>query len=160
MNLRALAGTASFAGSQERLRALVSLRVFADFARRMRGPRALSSAVFGEMIDDTRCPMAEDRHPGISMHRLPVGGGFVGFLFAAGSALIFVLGFPALWYFVLLAVLLGLGIAVLLGKVHEHRSDRDRPLSILTAQAKPARARTNRDQPRLLCSLPRFNPAR
>lgn len=123
-------------------------------------PRALSFTAFGEMIDRARCPMAEHRHPGISMHKLPVGGGFVGFLFAAGSALIFVLGFPALWYFVLFAALLGLGIAVLLGMVHERRSDRDRPLSILTAPAKPTRARPNRDQPRLLCSLPRFNPAR
>ena len=100
--------------------------------------------------------MAEDRHPGISMHKLPVGGGFIGFLFALGSALIFVLGFPTLWYFVLFAALLGLGIAVGLRMVHRHRSDRDRPLSILTAQAKPTRAETKRDQPRLLRSVPSF----
>jgi len=32
--------------------------------------------------------MSEDRHPGINMHKLPVGGGFVGILFALGSAVI------------------------------------------------------------------------
>lgn len=100
--------------------------------------------------------MADDRHPGISMHKLPVGGGFVGFVFAAGSALIFVLGFPALWYFVAFAALAGLGVTVLLRMVHEHRSDRDRPLSILAVPAKQARAEANRDQPRLFRSVPSF----
>ncbi|MGA7755515.1 MAG: hypothetical protein WCB05_21980 [Candidatus Sulfotelmatobacter sp.] len=38
--------------------------------------------------------MAANRHPGITMHKISFGGGFVGFLFAAGSSLIFVLGFP------------------------------------------------------------------
>jgi len=103
--------------------------------------------------------MTEDRHPGISMHKLPVGGGFVGFLFAAGSAFIFVLGFPTLWYFVALAAVLGLGIAVLLRMVHEHRSDRARPLSILAAPSAPTRAETNRDHPRLLRSVLSFIPA-
>jgi len=32
--------------------------------------------------------MSEDSHPGITMHKLSFGGGFVGLLFAAGSALI------------------------------------------------------------------------
>lgn len=103
--------------------------------------------------------MAENRHPGISMHKLPVGGGFVGFLFAAGSAIIFVLGFPTLWYFVALAALLGLGVAVLLRMVHEHRSGRDRPLSIFAAAPTPTRAETNRDQSRLHRSVASFIPA-
>jgi hypothetical protein len=75
--------------------------------------------------------MAEKRHPGITMHKLSFGGGFVGLLFAAGSALIFVLGFPTLWYFVALAFALGIGIAVLLKIVSEGRSERNKPLSIL-----------------------------
>jgi len=54
--------------------------------------------------------MAGDRHPGITMHKLPVGGGFIGAVFAIGCSLIFVIGFPTLWYFVALAF--GLGIAV------------------------------------------------
>ncbi len=75
--------------------------------------------------------MAEKRHPGITMHKLSFGGGFVGLLFAAGSALIFVLGFPTLWYFVALAFALGIGVAVLLRIVSKGRSERNKPLSIL-----------------------------
>jgi hypothetical protein len=76
--------------------------------------------------------MAANRHPGITMHQLSFGGGFVGFLFAAGSALIFVLGFPTLWYFVAFAFGLGVGIAILLKLVSRWRSDRNKPLSIMT----------------------------
>jgi hypothetical protein len=75
--------------------------------------------------------MAEKRHPGITMHKLSFGGGFVGLLFAAGSALIFVLGFPTLWYFVALAFALGIGVAVLLRIFSKGRSERNKPLSIL-----------------------------
>lgn len=82
--------------------------------------------------------MAEDKHPGISMHKIPVGGGFVGLLFAAGSALIFVLGFPTLWYFVALASLLGIGIAALMRYVNEGRSETSKPLSILDSEKKPS----------------------
>lgn len=80
--------------------------------------------------------MSEDRHPGISMHRLPVDGGFVGLLFAVGCALIFVLGFPSLWYFVAFSAALGLGVAFILRIVSGHRSDRNKPLSILSASEK------------------------
>ncbi len=76
--------------------------------------------------------MAANRHPGITMHKLSFGGGFVGALFAVGSALIFVLGFPTLWYFVALAFVLGIGIAVVLKLVSESRSEKNKPLSILT----------------------------
>jgi hypothetical protein len=76
--------------------------------------------------------MAEKRHPGITMHKVSFGGGFMGLLFAAGSALIFVLGFPTLWYFVALAFALGIGVAVLLRIVSKGRSERNKPLSILT----------------------------
>ena len=71
------------------------------------------------------------------MHKLSFGGGFVGLLFAAGSALIFVLGFPTLWYFVAFAVALGVGIAAFLHLISERRSDRSKPLSILAAPEKP-----------------------
>lgn len=77
--------------------------------------------------------MPEKRHPGITMHKLSFGGGFMGLLFAVGSALIFVLGFPTLWYFVVLAGALGVGIAVLLRIFDQRRSDQSRPLSILSA---------------------------
>jgi len=53
-------------------------------------------------------------HPGITMHRLKVGGGFAGFIFAAGSVLIFLVGIPAFWGFLGLALVAGTGIAILL----------------------------------------------
>lgn len=88
--------------------------------------------------------MAEHRHPGISMHKLPVGGGFMGLLFAAGCALIFVLGFPTLWYFVALAFALGVAVALFLKVVHGRRGDRNKPLSILAA---PEELRNCQDSP-------------
>ena len=75
--------------------------------------------------------MSEKRHPGITMHKISFGGGFIGLLFAAGSALIFVLGFPTLWYFVALATALGLAIALVLHVVHSRNADSGKPLSIL-----------------------------
>lgn len=92
--------------------------------------------------------MAQDRHPGINMHKLPVGGGFIGILFAMGSAVIFIVGFPTLWYFVALAFGLGIAIAVVL-KIASHRlSDRGKPLSIVAVDEKfvrpaPAKAKNN-----------------
>jgi hypothetical protein len=89
--------------------------------------------------------MAEKRHPGITMHKLSFGGGFVGLLFAAGSALIFVLGFPTLWYFVALAFALGIGVAVVLRIVSKRRSERNKPLSILAvSEARESRKRGER----------------
>lgn len=75
--------------------------------------------------------MSEKRHPGITMHKITFGGGFIGLLFAAGSALIFVLGFPTLWYFVALAFGLGIAIAIFLRLANRYRAGRNRPLSIV-----------------------------
>jgi hypothetical protein len=86
--------------------------------------------------------MSEERHPGITMHKLSFGGGFVGLLFAAGSALIFVLGFPTLWYFVALAVGLGVGIAAFLRLLADRSADHNRPLSILPVPEEPVRRST------------------
>lgn len=58
--------------------------------------------------------LSDGLHPGISMHRLKVGGGVAGFIFAAGSVLIFLLGIPAFWGFLGLALIVGTGIALLL----------------------------------------------
>lgn len=80
--------------------------------------------------------MSEKRHPGITMHKITFGGGFIGLLFAAGSALIFVLGFPTLWYFVALAFALGIAIAVFLKLADRYRSERNRPLSIMETPAR------------------------
>lgn len=56
----------------------------------------------------------EYSHRGITMHQLPVGGNFPGLLFAAGSALIFLLAIPALWFLVLGAIAIGLFVAAAL----------------------------------------------
>jgi hypothetical protein len=76
--------------------------------------------------------MAEKRHPGITMHNISFGGGLMGLVFAVGSALIFLLGFPTLWYFVALAGALGVAIAAVLGIFHQSRWSRNKPLSILS----------------------------
>ena len=76
-----------------------------------------------------------DRHPGITMHKLPVGGGFAGLVFAVGSAVIFVVGLPSLWYFVAFSAALGVGIAVIFRLVNNRRSERMKPLSIVATNA-------------------------
>lgn len=104
--------------------------------------------------------MAENRHPGINMHKLPVGGGFMGLLFAAGCSLIFVLGFPTLGYFVALAFALGVVIALLLKVLHHRRADRSKPLSILAAPAEPENPEDSPQdhKPPLFRTLPKLSP--
>ncbi len=77
-----------------------------------------------------------DRHPGITMHKLPVGGGFAGLLFAVGSAVIFILGLPSLWHFVAFSAALGVGIAVIFRLVNNRRSERMKPLSIVATNVR------------------------
>ena len=48
------------------------------------------------------------------MHRLPVSGDFPGLVFAVGTALIFLIALPALWYLVVGALAVGLVIAAVL----------------------------------------------
>jgi hypothetical protein len=104
--------------------------------------------------------MTENQHPGINMHKLPVGGGFVGLVFAAGSALIFLLGLPALWYFVVFSAALGLGVALLLRFVNARRADAAKPLSIVSAMEKAPRQATSEDRGRVpLRSIPALDPA-
>ncbi len=75
--------------------------------------------------------MTQKPHPGITMHKLSFGGGFIGLIFTVGCSLIFVLGFPTLWYFVAFSVALGLALAVLFHVSSQNRSQRQKPLSIL-----------------------------
>src|SRR5437660_8404318 len=103
--------------------------------------------------------MAEKRHPGITMHKISFSGGFMGLLFAAGSALIFVLGFPTLWYFVALAFGLGVGIAIFLRMVNRRLSDRNKPLSILAASEKAENPPAPQPKPRpFFRTVPKFSP--
>ncbi len=90
--------------------------------------------------------MSEKRHPGINMHKLPVGGGFIGLLFAVGTAVIFILGFPTLWYFVVFSAGLGVAIALMIGMVHQRTSDQCKPLSILTTENSQPRSRGQRQK--------------
>jgi hypothetical protein len=111
-------------------------------------------------MEGSEVPMTEKQHPGISMHKLPVGGGFIGLLFAAGSALIFLLGLPALWYFVVFSAALGIGIALLMRILSARRSDRAKPLSILsTAEKSSTESRSVESKRSLLRSTPTFIPA-
>ncbi len=109
--------------------------------------------------------MSEKPHPGITMHKLSFAGDFIGLVFAVGSSLIFILGFPTLWYFVAFAFALGVCIALLLRVVSRGREERNKPLSIL---AKPETGATplSQDQdprydrtrePRLLQIHPMFS---
>lgn len=65
----------------------------------------------------------EHPHRGITMHQMPVGGDFPGLLFAVGSALIFLLAIPALWYVVAAAAVGGIVLALLLQVFHRARPD-------------------------------------
>lgn len=53
-------------------------------------------------------------HPGISMHKIPVRAGFPGLVFTIGTLTVFLMGIPALIYFLVLAIVLGIGFAVML----------------------------------------------
>jgi hypothetical protein len=81
--------------------------------------------------------MEEKKHPGITMHNIGFGGGFEGLLFTVGTALIFLFGLPALWYFVAFSAGLGLLVAIIFRLIGKHRSDRAKPLSIIQTAGQP-----------------------
>ena len=98
--------------------------------------------------------MAEKWHSGITMHKLTVGPGIMGLLFADGCALIFVIGLPALWTFVAFSAALGLGIALLLRIISRNRSERSKPLSILESSDPVKAERVQKNQDRILQAHP------
>jgi uncharacterized membrane protein (DUF4010 family) len=55
-------------------------------------------------------------HPGITMHRLKVRGDPAGLIFTAGIVLIFLLGIPASWDYLGLAIVGGTVVALILRK--------------------------------------------
>jgi hypothetical protein len=94
------------------------------------------------------------------MHKLPVGGGFIGLLFTAGCTLIFLLGLPALWSFVAFSAALGIGIAALMRIMGARGWNRTQPLSILSTAEKTATGpRSVESQRNRLRSAPTFIPA-
>jgi membrane protein implicated in regulation of membrane protease activity len=105
--------------------------------------------------------LAEKWHSGITMHKLSVGGGFIGLLFAAGTALIFVLGFPTLWYFVAFAAVLGIAVALFLKFTSIWRANRNKPLSIMTEADAPRApvTRNSNAKPHLLQDCPGITTA-
>jgi hypothetical protein len=90
------------------------------------------------------------------MHKLPVGAGFIGLVFAVGTALIFVIGFPALWSFVAFSAAFGIVIAIFRHLASDRQSKRNQPLSILRADEKAESpvAQQPEQRPNLLRSLP------
>jgi hypothetical protein len=71
------------------------------------------------------------------MHKLPVSGGAVGLLFAVGSMLVFLLGIPAMRWFLVGSIALGLGVAAGLWLFHKHFSN---PLTQLPPARETARS--------------------
>ena len=60
----------------------------------------------------------EDSHPGIMIHKMPVGADIPGLIFAVGMVFIFLLAVPVLWYVLVGAAFLGIGFASLLHFFH------------------------------------------
>ena len=56
----------------------------------------------------------ESPNPQINVSKIPGGGGIAGALFAFGSMLIFLVGIPRLRLFLLAAIVLGCGVALIL----------------------------------------------
>jgi hypothetical protein len=67
-------------------------------------------------------PISADEPPytEINMSRIKVGGGVMGFLFAAATAYIFVVGIPAVRWFFVGAISIGVGISLVLRVFHKH----------------------------------------
>ncbi len=57
-------------------------------------------------------------HPGITMHKIPVQASVEGAMFVLGITVLFLVGLPGAVYFLVLAVLCGIGIAGLLQWMH------------------------------------------
>ena len=53
-------------------------------------------------------------HPGITMHKIPVKAGFPGALFTIGMLGVFLMGIPPLTWFLVFAIVVGIGVAVML----------------------------------------------
>ena len=57
-------------------------------------------------------------HPGITMHKIHVGGDVGGLLFAVACITAVLLGIPTTWYFFAIAVVGGVGVAAILQRAH------------------------------------------
>ena len=57
-------------------------------------------------------------HPGISMHKLPVGGDEIGFMFVVGVLVPILIALPEARNFILLSLPVGVIIAIILRIIH------------------------------------------
>ena len=62
------------------------------------------------------------RHPGISMHKLPVGGNVMGAVFVIGVVVMFLVGIPLARWFLLGGIVLGGLLAMVFAAFHKRRS--------------------------------------
>lgn len=60
------------------------------------------------------------RHPGISMHKLPVGGNVMGAVFVIGIVLMFLVGIPIARWFLIAGLVLGGILATVFVVYHKH----------------------------------------
>jgi hypothetical protein len=60
----------------------------------------------------------EHSHPEINISHIRVGGGIAGFIFTVGCMAIFLVGIPWLWFFLVLALTLGIGVATILHLIY------------------------------------------
>ncbi len=68
-------------------------------------------------------PPEPSRHRGITMHNLPVGGDFPGFVFAIGCVVIFLLALPEARWFAVGSVIAGVcffGVLRLVRRIGHH----------------------------------------
>lgn len=90
--------------------------------------------------------MSEDRQvPQINASKLPVGGGIAGALFTALSMMIFLVGIPALQYFLPAAILLGIGVALVIRSVRHETPGAPWILAAASKDNAPAGAPIPRD---------------
>jgi hypothetical protein len=61
---------------------------------------------------------SEDPHPGIAVHKVPVGADVPGLLFAVGMVFIFLLAVPVLCYVLAAGAVLGVIVAFALRAIH------------------------------------------
>ena len=61
----------------------------------------------------------EDPHPGIAVHKVPVGADVPGLLFAVGMVFIFLLAVPVLCYVLAAGALLGVVVAFAHRAIHQ-----------------------------------------
>jgi hypothetical protein len=66
-------------------------------------------------------PHDDNKPPQIRIDRIPVGGGVAGLIFAVGCCLIFLIGIPALRWFLLGSVVVGSVLGGLLWRWHKKK---------------------------------------